>query len=397
MKRGRNEGNIYRRADGRWCARVSTGTRSGKRTRRWLYGETRAEVATKLRDALDAQAQGLVPSPGRTTVDQFMARWLAAVRPKIREGTHARYVRMVRCHVRPTLGHLPVQHLTPSLVQQWLTGLQTEGQDPAVPVNRRGRPRLGAGLAPRTVRFALAVVRAALADAVRWGELPRNVAAVVHAPRLSHTPSFRTLTTEQARALLDASEGHAWARGLLTVALSLGLRRNEALGLQWAAVDLDHGVLHVRGALARVDGKWAVDEPKTRRALRSLPLPEVCADALRAHRKRQLQQRLFAGGRWSDTGFVFTTRTGQAITPGALAKTFKILLRRAGVPDVRFHDLRHTAATFLLVQGVDPRTIMETLGHSQINLTMNTYTHVMPALQRDAAAKMHRLLKGGVG
>lgn len=187
---------------------------------------------------------------------------------------------------------------------------------------------------------------------------------------------------------------YTWFGALFTVALALGLRQGEALGLQWDAVDLQAGVLHVRVALQRTGKKWHLVEPKSARSRRAIVLPRVAIVALRAHRVRQKRERLLAGGNWQETGFVFTTRVGTPIEPSNLTKEFKRVLKQAEVPDVRFHDLRHTAATFLLAQGVDPRTIMETLGHSQISLTLNTYAHVLPSLQREAADRMNRLLGG---
>jgi len=181
---------------------------------------------------------------------------------------------------------------------------------------------------------------------------------------------------------------------LFTVALALGLRQGEALGLRWDAVDFQTGVLTVRAALQRVGKQWQLVEPKSERSRRTIALPRVAVVALRAHRVRQKRERLLAGGDWKEAGFVFTTQIGTPLDPINLTKTFKRLLRVAGLPSIRFHDLRHTAATFLLAQGVDARTIMETLGHSQISLTLNTYSHVLPSLQRDAALRMNKILAG---
>ncbi|MGE3843794.1 MAG: site-specific integrase, partial [Vicinamibacterales bacterium] len=153
-------------------------------------------------------------------------------------------------------------------------------------------------------------------------------------------------------------------------------------------------VLHVRASLQRVGKVWHLVEPKSARSRRTVALPDVAVTALRAHRVRQLEERMAAGPRWKDHGFVFPTRIGTPMEPSNLTKAFKALLTAAGAPDIRFHDLRHTAATFLLSQGVDPRTIMETLGHSQISLTLNTYAHVLPRLQRDAAERMNEVLRG---
>ena len=374
-KRGRGEGNIYRRRDGRWAARVSAGYRDWKRTRVWLYGQTRAEVAAKLMTALQAHRQGTLPLPARLTVAQYLTRWLEDCgRARLRPRTYASYAQVIRLHINPGLGRIALQRLTPAEVQHWL----------------KERQRFGAG--PRTCQYARAILRSALAQAVRWGYITRNVATLVDSPRVPRH-EIQPLSPDQARTLLFQAREHRLG-ALVTVALSLGLRLGEALGLRWEAVDLETATLHVRVALQRVAWSWQLVEPKSERSRRSIALPDVAVSALREHRVRQLEERLAAGSRWQENGFVFTSRTGTPLEPRNVTREFHGLLADAGLPRFRFHDLRHTAATFLLAQGVDPRTIMETLGHSQISLTMNTYGHVLPSLQRDAARKMDRLLLG---
>ena len=245
------------------------------------------------------------------------------------------------------------------------------------------------------------------------------------------------MTPEQAKQLLTAVDGHA-LQGFVAVALGCGLRLGEALGLRWDDVDLERGTLQVRRALQRFGGDTAARrpllaertrvlaaietaegdrrrvlrtelgtirerlrpmktslqlvEPKSARRRRTIALPAVSVAALRAHRVRQLESRLALGAAWQEQGFVFTTPIGTPCDPHNLHKQFKALLATTDLPAVRIHDLRHSCATLLLAQGVDPRTIMETLGHSQISLTLNTYTHVLPKLQREAAAKMDAIL-----
>jgi integrase len=374
-RRGQGEGNIYKREDGRWAARVSVGYRNGKRSRRWVYGATRAAVALQLRNVIRAHEQGTLTAPERLTVGQFLTRWLNdSAKAKLRPRTFVSYEQVVRLHVSPQLGHIALQRLTPQHVQGWLNDLQK------------------AGLSPRTCQYARAILRSALAQALRWGTVSRNVAALVEAPRtIRH--EIQPLQPTQARHLLDVAKTDRLG-ALFTVAIALGLRQGEALGLQWDAVDFDAGALHVRRSLQRIDGKWELVEPKSARSRRTVAMPQVVTASLKAHRVAQLQERLLAGSRWLESGFVFTTRAGTPIEPSNLTKAFQKLLKAAGLGHIRFHDLRHTAATFLLSQGVDARTIMETLGHSQISLTLNTYAHVLPSLQRDAAERMNRILAG---
>lgn len=372
--RGRGEGNIYRRSDGRWAARISVGYRNGKRARRWFYGDTRADVASKLRDGLRAYEAGVLEAPGRLSVAQFLDSWLEDfARLRLRPRTFVSYRQVIRSHIVPHLGQIPLRRLTPQHVQRWLNDLHK------------------GGLSARTCQYARAILRVALSQGVRWGELSRNVAALATPPR-STRREIKPLEPHEARAVLAHARSHRLG-SLFTVALALGLRQGEALGLKWDAVIFQDGLLHVRTSLQRVEKQWHLVEPKSARSRRTIALPRVAMVALRAHRVRQKKERLVAGPNWSENGLVFTTKTGQPIEPSNLTKTFKALLDRAGVRKVRFHDLRHTAATFLLAQGVDPRTIMETLGHSQISLTLDTYSHVLPELQRRAAERMNELLR----
>ncbi len=376
MKRGQHEGNIYHRADGRWEARLRVGYRNGKRARRSVFGKTRAEVVGKLRAIILAHEQGTLEAPARFTVGQFLAQWLEdSARPKLRPRTFATYAQVIRSHVDPGLGRVPLRRLSPQHVQSWL--------------NERAK----SGLSPRTCQHARAILRAALGRALKWGYVSRNVAALVDSPRVVKH-EIKPLSPDQARTLLATAREHRYG-ALITVAVALGLRQGEALGLRWQDVNLDDGVLQVRNALQWVTGGgWSLVEPKSERSRRAITMPEILVSSLRAHRMRQREDRLLAGSQWHENGFVFTSRAGAPLDPWAVNKAFKRLLAAASLPDIRFHDLRHTAATFLLAQGVDPRTIMETLGHSQISLTLNTYSHVLPSLQRDAAEKMNRLLVG---
>jgi integrase len=179
------------------------------------------------------------------------------------------------------------------------------------------------------------------------------------------------------------------------VALAVGLRLGEALGLKWDDIDLVQKELRVRHALQRSNGKLRLVEPKSERSRRSVSLPNFAVAALRQHRASQLQDRLAAGGSWQETGFVFTSSIGTPLEGSNVWKAFRALLDRAGLPQMRIHDLRHTCASLLLAQGVHQRLVMETLGHSQISLMMDTYSHVLPALHAEVAAKMDAVLKSG--
>src|SRR5262249_19588964 len=233
------------------------------------------------------------------------------------------------------------------------------------------------------------ILRIALNRAMKWGLVARNTATLTVPPKLIRK-QFRSLTPEQARRLLDAASGDR-LEAVYTVALSLGLRLGEVTGLRWQ--DVDCGMLTVNQSIYRVSGKGMVAaEPKTERSRRTLHVPDGVVRALRVHRVRQLQERLAAGSRWQDRGLVFTSTIGTPLDQRNLQDSFKTLLSKAGLPEVRFHDLRHSAASLLLAQGVPMCAAMELLGHSNISPAADIYSTVMPAMMRDVAAKMDAIL-----
>jgi integrase len=312
---------------------------------------------------------------GRQTLGQFLLRWLQdSVKPTVRPRTYSSYSQLLLDHVIPALGQVPLGKLGPQHVQGFLNQKLRQGR-----------------LSGRTIQYLHAVLRAALNQALRWRLVQVNVATLVDPPR-AERHEVHPLTPREARTLLDAAQGDRLA-ALYALALAVGLRQGEALGLHWEDVDLEAGNLRVRVALQRQDGRGLQSvEPKTARSRRGIVLPPYVVESLRAHRSRQVQERLLAGSRWQETGLVFTTAIGTPLDGGSVTHRFQRMLERAGLPRLRFHDLRHACASLLLAQGVHPRVVMEILGHSQISLTMNTYSHVIPALQREAADRMDAVL-----
>ncbi|MBA2488786.1 MAG: site-specific integrase [Chloroflexi bacterium] len=371
-RRGAQEGSIYRRADGLWVGAVHLGYRDGKRRRKAVYGKTRREVQEQVTVTLRAVQQGLPVPTERQTVDQYLSAWLVTARTALRPRTHESYADTVRLHIIPTLGGEQLAKLSPGQVQALLDA------------------KLAGGLSPRTVQYIHAILRRALGQAYRWGIVPRNVASVVTPPRVPRV-EVRPFDPDQARAFLSAMRGDR-LEALYTVAIAVGLRQGEALGLRWRDVDLEAGSLRVCHSLQRIEGKLQLVEPKTARSRRTVSLPGVVVTALREHRVRQLQEHLLAGSRWQVSDQVFTSTIGTPLDGVTVTHRFQDTLRRLGMPHQRFHDLRHACASLLLAQGVSPRVVMETLGHSQISVTMNVYSHVIPALQRDAADRMDALL-----
>ena len=234
------------------------------------------------------------------------------------------------------------------------------------------------------------MLRTALEEAVRWGLIGRNVAKLVKPPRPKRS-DIQPLDPEQVRRLLETIRGHR-LEALFTVALAVGLREGEALGLRWQDVNLDAGRISVRIALQRISGKLQFEEVKSATSRRHITLPALAVEALRVHYLQQQQEQELLGESWPNTGLVFTSMRGTPLEPRNVVRLFQRMFQKAGLPHKRFYDLRHTCATLLLVQGVHPRVVMEILGHSQISLTMNTYSHVSPTLQREAASRMDDVL-----
>lgn len=373
-KRGNGEGTIGKRKDGRWYASITVGMVGGKQIRKTLYGKTRREVAEKLTLLQRAKQQG-VPLPSeRYTVAQFLERWLAdVVRPGTRPKTYASYSQIVRLYLAPALGKIQLSKLAPPDIQRLQNQL------------------LEQGLSPRTVAYTRGILKRALGQAHKWGMVTQNVAALVDPPKIEgYEPVI--LTPAQAQTLLDAATGDR-LEALYRVALSLGLREAEVLGLRWQDLDLDKGTLRVQKTLQRIDGKWELVEPKTTKSRRTLPLPAALITLLRAHRTRQLEERLQLGLSWQPWELVFCTRLGTPISPRNLVRDFKKLLRRADLPDIRFHDLRHSCASLLAAQGVPQRVTMEILGHTDIRLTQNVYTHVYDEAKAAAVAALEQLFE----
>ncbi|MBI4199689.1 MAG: site-specific integrase [Chloroflexi bacterium] len=367
-RRGNSEGSIVQRKDGRWEARVSL--LDGKR--KSYYGNTRQEVAQRLVQAQKAIADGLPLSGERQSTGDFLEGWLrdsAALR--VRPKTLVRYQELVRLHIAPEIGRIPLARLTPQHVEKMLSGVASKGAS------------------PRTVEHCRAVLRNALHHAMRHSLLGRNVAALADAPPVPAT-EVQALTPYAARRVLEAVKGDR-LEALFTVCLACGLRQSEALGLRWSDVNVDAATLTIQRTLQRVNGAFTFFPPKTVRSRRTIAMPAPVAAALRQHMKRQLEERMVMGAAWEGDAWgalVFTNEVGRPLTSFHVSRRFRKLLHLAGLPSMRYHDLRHGAASLMAAQKVPARVAMEILGHAQISTTMNIYTHVAPELQKEAAERV---------
>lgn len=373
-RRGHGEGSIYKRKDGRWVASISV---EGNR-RKYFYGDTRREVQEALKKALHEQQQGTLATAPQQLMRVYLENWLEQVyKPTVRLTTFNMYRSVVHHHLIPAFGHIPVQKLAADKIQAYYA------------------QKLKEGLAPSTINLIHAPLRKALENAVKWGLVSRNVAKLVTLPRVEQYEA-KVLTVEQAHKLIEVACGSRM-EGLLIVALTTGLRRGELLALRWSDIDLEKGTLYVRHTMSRIPGYGYVEgEPKTKSSKRMIMLPAVAIEALKKHREYQEQERVKAGEKWQEQGIVFSNRYGDFINPEAVLDALHRLLKEAGLPRMRFHDLRHSAATISLVAGVHLKVVQERLGHSRISTTMDIYSHVLPSMQQEAVDKIEGVFRRSV-
>jgi len=370
--RGHNQGTIHRRKDdGRWMVGVTMP--NGRRRFQTLPAtatQADAERAlSQLRSVRDELAADLTPG---SQLGRFLARWIDDAAPSLRPATVRHYRLIVFVHLTPALGRRPISALTPADVQDYLAAAS-------------------ARLAPQTVGHHRAVLRRALNVALRWGLVSRNVATLVDVPRVPKAERG-ILTASQVAQLLEATADDR-LHALYALAATTGMRQAELLGLTWDHVDLEGAKLTVARTLVRHGGAFRMAEPKTDRSRRTIGLGTSTVLALRAHRIRQAQERLAGGHGGPYAGLVFTTRQGAPIHSRSALKAFHRVLERAKLPTIRFHDLRHTAATLMLSQGLTLEDVKQVLGHSTITLTSNTYGHVVEQRSRHVAEVVELALK----
>jgi integrase len=337
-RRGHGEGSIFKRKDGRWAASITLENHK----RKTFYGKTKKEVQERLKKAQLEQHQGTFIVRAQQTIAHYLNDWLEVHK-------------------------LTAQHLEKLYIE-----------------------KLEEGLSPTTVTAIHTMLHTALEKAVRLGLISRNVCDLVSPPRKIQK-EIKPLSPQQVLQLLEAAKGHP-QETLFILALTTGMRRGELLGLKWQDIDFEKGVLQVRRALTRMPTGlgYKETEPKTKMSRRSIVLISFAIEALKKHRARQLEMKSRVGEAWQEHDYVFCTPIGTHLSPGHdVLVQLKILLKKAGLPEIRFHDLRHSTATLLLSKGVHPKVVQEILGHSEISMTMDTYSHVLPTMQKNAMNELN--------
>jgi integrase len=355
---------------------------TGKRRQKTKGGfRTKRECQAALNEAIMAVQTGSYVEASRRTVRSFLLdEWLPDREPRLRPTTYANYQTQIRTHVLPALGSVELQRLSPAQLNNFYRALLAGGR------------RDGQGLAPKTVRNIHAILHRALKDAVRWGCVVRNAADAVEPPR-GRSPEMRVWTPEQLRAFLaHARPDRLYAAWLLVA--TTGMRRGELAGLRWVDVDLDAGRASPRRPRVVVNYTVEVSEPKTARGRRSVALDALTMAALREHKQRQAEDRAVVGPGWLDSGLVFTRPDGAPIHPDLISDWFERLAREAGLPKIRLHDVRHSYASAALAAGIPAKIVSERLGHATVQITLDTYSHVLPGLDAQAAETVARLILG---
>ena len=361
------------------CPRCGGELRETEERRRAIKGgfATRKECVAAMNKLMVAVEEQTFVAPTKATVKEYLrSEWLPAAKSTIRESTYNSYVQHVDCHVVPFIGTVKLQKVTGAT----LNGLYAK-------LAESGRKNGKRGLSPATIHHVHSCLHRAFRDAVRWGYLQRNPADSADPPHQRGTErrEMKTWTAEQLRAFLDFTKADDLYSLWHTLAMT-GMRRGEGLGLRWEDIDFEAARLSVRRALIPSGREVVVSEPKTARGRRSIALDPETVSVLKNQAARQLERQAEWQEGWTESGFLFTAEDGQHLNPEAVTRWFRQAVRKSMLPTIRLHDLRHTHATLALQAGVHPKVVSERLGHATVSITLDTYSHAIPAMQEEAAA-----------
>ncbi len=375
-RRGRGEGSVFQRKDGRWVVQVELG--DGKR--KMYYVKTEREGIKKLREAQNELEKGTLATGPQRKLKDYLEDWLENVhKDKLRISTYVKYKKLVR-YATEEIGDIWLQKLLPEDVRRFYTKMG------------KAKEQGGRGLSSKTIHEIHGVLHLALNNAVLWNYVPKNVCDLVKPPRVVSREAT-PLSLEQAQKLLSSVREHR-LEVLLTMAVVTGMRRGELLALRWSNIDFELQTLLVLHTVDYIPPYGYVEnEPKTKSGKRVVSLPSFLIDMLKQHHAQQLEHRKKVGDAWENRDLVFPDLLGGYFNPVHLYRLFTKLLQDAGVPHMHFHDLRHSAATILLGMGVNMKVVQERLGHSDISITLGIYGHLLPSMQQDVTDKWDEAFK----
>lgn len=371
-KRRYKEGTIYQRPNGKWRAQIVL---NGGRLS--VTAATRTEAQEWLRATRNQIESGLTLRGAKTTYGEFLTEWLTTSKQRLTAGTHYSYSQLAKKYILPALGNVRLRDLNPSAIQRFYNQKVTEG----------------VGL--RTVQKTHVVIHASLNAALKMGLIGRNPDDATQPPKPTHK-EMRFLTQDEVKRLLEtAKQIDDRHYALYFIAIVTGMRQGELLGLKWENVDLEKGILNIKFSMTRLPGgSLKMQKPKTKSSERSVKLGKESIAVLEEQKGRLKLEKAKSNGYWQETGHVFTSSVGTPIDPTNLTRQFNHLLKEAGLNRVRFHDLRHTAASLMLNNGVDVLVASRRLGHAKPSITLDVYGHLIPSIQAEAADVMDRLVVG---
>lgn len=390
-KRGHGEGGISQRKDGRWMGQITLGidpaTKKAKRIT--FYGKTRREVQDKIREALNLKERGLLSEPSKLTIEEWLDTWMDDYKKQeLKPSTWVSYKSLIENYIKPNLGKFKLNKLRTNDIQRFYNNMLENGRKATKPADKQESK----GLSTRTVKYIHTILKAALAQAEKEGHIQGNPAAATTQPRQTKK-EITPLSVEQVQHFLSSVKDN-WLYPLFVMDLGTGLRRGELLGLKWDDINLMDNTATIRRSLLQIKGQLLLQEDtKTKASKATVKLPGTVAKELKKVKKQQAKDRLFLGEAYQDLGFVFAWPDGHPIRPDYLYHQFKTLLKENGLPDVRFHDLRHTFCTLLLEAGEDLATVSKLARHSSYSITADIYGHLTKKMQDQAADKLDIILK----
>lgn len=376
-------GHIKQRAKGSWSIVIDLGRdATGKRKQKWsTVRGTKKEAQAELTRLLNEINTGEYVEPSRMLVREYLKRWLKDyAEPSVSPKTNERYAQIIRDNINPALGNYQLSKLKPLHIQSFYTDCLTSGR-------KDGK----GGLAAQTVLHFHRLLHRAFSQAVKWQLLARNPVDAVEPPK-PQRKEMNAINEADTALLLDKLAGSVLFTPVM-FAVTTGLRRGEVLALRWKDVNLDEGRITVNQSLEQTMDGLRFKSPKTERSRRQVPLPSVTLDLLKDHKRKQNEERLRLGPIYQNKDLVFPRPDGSPMPPDSFSTNFAAFIRRSGLKHIRFHDLRHSHATQLLLQGVHPKIVSERLGHSNIGITLDTYSHVLPGMQEDAVLKIDASLR----